>query len=68
MAELIASVIHVGNTSLKVEVNIYIEAMDRDQREHAIRGVFTMVAIDSDRKPTAVLTEDLFDLCPACQL
>ncbi|MCL1076039.1 acyl-CoA thioesterase [Shewanella dokdonensis] len=67
MAELIASVIHVGNTSLKVEVNIYIEAMDKDQREHAIRGVFTMVAIDSERKPTAVLTEDLFDLCPTCQ-
>ncbi|MFQ6371715.1 acyl-CoA thioesterase [Shewanella sp. YIC-542] len=62
MAELIATVIHVGNTSLKVEVNIFIESMDKDLREHAIRGVFTMVAVDEAQKPTQVLTDDLFTL------
>ncbi|MGL4712890.1 MAG: acyl-CoA thioesterase, partial [Shewanella sp.] len=34
LAELIARVIHIGNTSLKVEVNIYVEDMYQDHREH----------------------------------
>lgn len=54
LAEIIAKVIHVGNTSLKVEVNIFVEDMYQDLREHAIRGVFTFVAVDDDRKPTQV--------------
>ncbi|WP_144208609.1 acyl-CoA thioesterase [Shewanella donghaensis] len=54
LAELIARVIHVGNTSIKVEVNIYLEDMYKDMREHAIRGVFTFVAVDEDRTPTQV--------------
>ncbi|PTA50460.1 acyl-CoA thioesterase [Shewanella morhuae] len=54
LAELIARVIHVGNTSLKVEVNIYVENMYQDHREHAIRGVFTFVAVDEQRNPTQV--------------
>lgn len=62
MAELIARVIYVGKTSMKVEVNIYVEDMNRDHREHAIRGVFTMVAVDEERKPTKVLTDNLFEL------
>lgn len=56
LAELIARVIHVGNTSLKVEVNIYVEDMYQDYREHAIRGVFTFVAVDEQRNPTKVWT------------
>jgi len=56
LAEIIANVIHVGNTSLKVEVNIFVEDMYTDQREHAIRGVFTFVAIDDNRQPTKVWT------------
>ncbi|MBR9727805.1 acyl-CoA thioesterase [Shewanella intestini] len=55
LAELIARVVSVGNTSLKVEVNIYLEDMYTEHREHAIRGVFTLVAIDEHRKPTTVL-------------
>ncbi|KFZ38519.1 cytochrome C oxidase subunit II [Shewanella mangrovi] len=62
MAELIARVIYVGNTSMKVEVNIYVEDMNQDHREHAIRGVFTMVAVDKERKPTKVLSDNLFEL------
>ncbi len=54
LAELVARVIHVGNTSLKVEVNIYVEDMYTDHREHAIRGVFTFVAVDENRQPTKV--------------
>ncbi|ARD22616.1 acyl-CoA thioesterase [Shewanella japonica] len=55
LAELVARVIHVGNTSLKVEVNIYVEDMYQDLREHAIRGVFTFVAVDNERHPIPVL-------------
>ncbi|MCL1048832.1 acyl-CoA thioesterase [Shewanella abyssi] len=58
LAEIIARVIHVGNTSIKVEVNIFVEDMYRDHREHAIRGVFTFVAVDDDRKPTTVWTQE----------
>ncbi len=58
LAEIIANVIHVGNTSLKVEVNIFVEDMYTDQREHAIRGVFTFVAIDDNRQPTKVWTQE----------
>jgi acyl-CoA hydrolase len=57
LAEIIAKVIHVGNTSLKVEVNIFVEDMYQDKREHAIRGVFTFVAVDDNRKPTQVWTQ-----------
>ncbi len=57
LAEIIANVIHVGNSSLKVEVNIFVEDMYKDHREHAIRGVFTFVAVDEDRKPTKVWSE-----------
>lgn len=57
LAEIIAKVIHVGNTSLKVEVNIFVEDMYKDHREHAIRGVFTFVAVDEARQPTKVWTE-----------
>ncbi|KIO35055.1 MULTISPECIES: acyl-CoA thioesterase [Shewanella] len=57
LAEIIANVIYVGNTSLKVEVNIFVEDMYQDHREHAIRGVFTFVALDDERKPTKVWSE-----------
>lgn len=57
LAEIIARVIHVGNTSIKVEVNIFVEDMYQDLREHAIRGVFTFVAVGDDRKPTTVWTQ-----------
>lgn len=55
IAEFCAHVIQVGNTSLKVEVEIFLEEMYTDHREKAISGVFTMVAIDADRKPIPVL-------------
>ncbi|CAM1362045.1 acyl-CoA thioesterase [Tenacibaculum soleae] len=52
--ELIGTVIHVGNTSLKVNVAIYIEQMYSKQREKAIEGSFTFVAIDTDKKPISI--------------
>ncbi len=53
--ELVARVIHVGRTSLKVRVDIFVEQMYNDGRDKAISGVFSLVAIDEDKKPTPVL-------------
>lgn len=54
--ELIGSVSKIGNTSLDVKVEIYIEQMHSDIREKAITGNFTLVALDENKKPTKVLT------------
>lgn len=53
--ELIGKVAYIGNTSLKVNVEIFIEEMYSDVREKAISGTFTFVAVDDNRNPTAVL-------------
>ena len=55
IVELIGEVSHVGNTSLKVNVEIYIEQMYSDLRQKAINGTFTFVAIDEDKKPIKIL-------------
>ncbi len=57
IVELVGRVIKVGNTSLQVEVNIYVESMYRDGREKAVSGVFSFVAIGEDKKPVPVLAE-----------
>ena len=54
IVELKGSIVHVGNTSLKVQVDIIIEQMYSDHREHAIRGQFTFVAIDENKKPVKI--------------
>ena len=54
--ELIGSVSKIGNTSLDVKVEIYIEQMYSDIRQKAITGNFTLVALDENKKPTKVLT------------
>ena len=53
--ELIGKVSSVGRTSLKVQVEIFIEEMYTDHREKAITGSFTFVAIDENKKPVSVL-------------
>src|SRR6195952_805244 len=39
--ELVGSISHIGNTSLKVLVEIFIEEMYSDARDKAITGTFT---------------------------
>lgn len=56
-AELVATVVHVGNTSLKVEVVIYLETMHKDDKHQAISGSFTFVAVDAEHKPTPVVCD-----------
>jgi acyl-CoA hydrolase len=53
--ELVGYVTHVGNTSLKVRVDIFVEEMYSDFREKAVSGEFTFVAIDDNKKPMKIL-------------
>lgn len=53
--ELIARVSHIGNTSLKVTVEIYIEQMYAEGRELAVKGNFALVAIDEHKKPIKII-------------
>ena len=55
LIELVAKVIYVGNTSLKIKVDIFLEEMYAESRLKAISGIFTFVAIDDERKPTQVI-------------
>jgi acyl-CoA hydrolase len=53
--ELIGTISRIGNTSLDVKVEIYIEQMYSNHREKAISGNFTFVALDENKKPTNIL-------------
>ncbi|SFD04130.1 Acyl-CoA hydrolase [Chitinophaga sp. CF118] len=53
--ELVGKVVHVGKTSLKVEVDIFVEQMYNTHRERAISGTFTFVAIDDQKRPTQIV-------------
>lgn len=55
--ELIGKVTYVGNTSLKVRVDIFVEQMYADQREKAVSGEFTFVAIDEHKVPVKILKD-----------
>lgn len=55
--ELVAKIAHVGRTSIKVQVDIFVENMYDDNQHKAISGSFTFVALDENRKPTPVLAD-----------
>jgi acyl-CoA hydrolase len=54
--ELIGRVTKIGNTSLDVKVEIFIEQMYSDHREKAISGTFTFVAIDENKTPVSIFS------------
>ncbi len=53
--ELIGKVVHIGNTSLKVLMEIYIEEMYSETRQKAITGTFTFVAVDDNKKSVKII-------------
>lgn len=55
IVELIGRVTHIGNTSMKVLVEIFIEQMYSEHRERAVHGEFTFVAIDDHKNPVKIL-------------
>lgn len=54
IVELIGRVSHVGNTSVKVKVEIFIEQMYSETREKAVNGEFTLVAINDDKQKVKI--------------
>lgn len=52
--ELVGKISYLGNTSLKVRVDIFIEQMYEDGRERAVSGDFTFVAIDENKVPVKI--------------
>lgn len=52
--ELIGKVSYTGNTSLKVKVEVFIEQMYNEDRQKAISGEFTFVAIDDNKLPMKI--------------
>jgi acyl-CoA hydrolase len=55
IAELVGRVVKVGNTSLQVEVEIFIEEMYSTKKEKAITGIFTFVALNKHKQPIKVI-------------
>lgn len=54
LVELIGRVRYVGNSSVKVTVDIYMEEMYADTRDKVVSGDFTLVAIGNDKKPIRI--------------
>ncbi|VAW29646.1 cytosolic long-chain acyl-CoA thioester hydrolase family protein [hydrothermal vent metagenome] len=52
--ELVGKVVDVGNTSLKVKVDVFVEKMYSEGREKAISGTFTFVAVGDNRHPVRI--------------
>lgn len=56
IVELVAEVVNIGNTSLKVKVDLFQEEMYKNTpQKKSISGVFTFVALDDNNKKTKVL-------------
>jgi acyl-CoA hydrolase len=55
LVELIGTVVRVGTTSLQVRVELFVEQMYSEEREKAVAGLFTFVAVDQDKKPVRIL-------------
>lgn len=58
LVELIGRVKYVGNSSLKVNVQVFVEQMYDEMREKAVSGDFTLVAIGDDKKPMKIFEKD----------
>lgn len=56
IVELIGNVAHIGNTSIKIDVEIFVEEMYSEHRERAVHGSFTFVAIDEHKNPVKILS------------
>lgn len=53
--ELTGKVSYIGNRSLKVRVEVFIEHMYKEERQKAITGEFTFVAIGDNKKPVKII-------------
>lgn len=54
LVELVGRVKYVGNSSVKVNIQIFVEEMYEDSRTHVVSGYFTLVAVDKNMKPIRI--------------
>ena len=54
LVELVGRVKYVGNSSVKVNIQIFVEEMYEDSRTHVVSGDFTLVAVDKNMKPIRI--------------
>lgn len=54
IVELIATVVKVGRTSMTVNVQLWVEPMQRAERTLACEGSFVLVAVDEQNQPVPV--------------
>lgn len=52
--ELVGEISKVGNSSLVVDVSLYLEEMYSEEKQLAVKGSFTLVAIDEKRRPIKI--------------
>lgn len=55
MIELVGRVHTVGNTSIKIQVDVFLECLHQEGRDKVVSGIFTLVALDENSKPTPIL-------------
>jgi len=55
LVEFIGKIKSIGNTSLKVSVEVFSEEMYADRRELCVLGEFSLVAIGEDKKAVKIL-------------
>ncbi len=54
LVELVGQVARIGNTSIEILVEVYLEKMREEFREKVVSGAFILVAIDENSKPIPV--------------
>jgi len=57
-AEIVGKVTKAGNAKIEIEVEIYIEDMNSDNRSKAVAACFTFAAIDKEHNPVRI---EMFD-------
>lgn len=55
LVELIARVVEIGRSSMRVEVELHTEDAKAGTRQLCTRGHFVMIALDEDGKPAVVV-------------
>ena len=53
--EIVGKISKIGQTSLEVDVEVYVEDMYKVNRKRAIQGSFTFVAINEAKQPIPVI-------------
>lgn len=67
LVTFLASVNYVGRTSMEVGIRVEAENIQNRTIRHTNSCYFTMVAIDKDKKPTAVPKLDIKDSVQQCR-